>query len=87
MEAAVRKRRKAKQGIVISNKMDKTVVVSTEIVKKHPLYKKVIRRRKKYYAHDEANALNVGDQVTIVESRPFSKLKKWRVVNPTSDKE
>jgi small subunit ribosomal protein S17 len=71
--------RRRLQGLVVSNKMDKTVVVEVERKKMHRLYKKVIRVSKKYMAHDESNALNIGDEVTIVESRPMSKHKRWVV--------
>ena len=73
--------RKEKQGVVVSNKMDKTVVVRVDRTIRHPEYKKVVTRFKKYYAHDESNALQIGDKVTIVETRPLSKLKHWRVVS------
>jgi small subunit ribosomal protein S17 len=71
--------RRRLQGRVVSNKMDKTVVVEVERKKMHRLYKKVIRVSKKYMAHDESNALNIGDEVQIVESRPMSKRKRWVV--------
>jgi small subunit ribosomal protein S17 len=75
------KRRLKKQvvGIVISDKMDKTVVVRGERLVKHPFYHKYIRRQNKFAAHDEANACGVGDRVIITESRPLSRLKRWRV--------
>ncbi len=66
-------------GTVVSDKMDKTVVVLTERMVKHKLYKKYIRRRAKFAAHDESNRCQVGDKVMIIESRPISKSKKWRV--------
>ncbi len=66
-------------GSVVSNRMDKTVVFSVERVLRHPLYGKVLRRRKKYKAHDEHNACKVGDVVRIVESRPLSREKRWVV--------
>ena len=72
-------KRKARQGLVMSDKTDKTVVVAVETRKVHPLYKKAIRVTKKYKAHDENNACNVGDKVKIVETRPLSKEKRWRV--------
>lgn len=75
----VRERRKILIGRVVSNKMDKTVVVSVESLKRHPLYGKVIRRRKRYKAHDENNACQVGDLVRMIESRPLSKEKRWVV--------
>lgn len=80
MEQEARNSRKVKQGVVVSNKMDKTVVVKVDRTFRHPQYEKVITRAKKYYAHDESNALNIGDAVTIEETRPLSKLKRWRVV-------
>ncbi len=67
-------------GIVISDKMQKTVTVLVEKVKRHPLYKKTIKVRKKYHAHDERQECKVGDKVLIEECRPISKTKKWRVV-------
>lgn len=67
------------EGMVTSNKMDKTVVVSIVSFKKHPSYKKYVRRTKKYAAHDERNECQVGDRVRIVETRPMSKTKRWRV--------
>ncbi|MFM7141467.1 MAG: 30S ribosomal protein S17, partial [Alphaproteobacteria bacterium] len=66
-------------GVVLSNKMDKTVVVVVERLVKHPKYKKYLRARKRYKAHDERNVCGVGDQVTIVETRPVSKEKRWAV--------
>ena len=66
-------------GTIISNKMDKTVVVQIERLVKHPLYKKYIRRRNKFMAHDKENACQIGDRVLITESRPLSKTKRWRV--------
>ena len=75
----VRERRKILIGRVVSNKMDKTVVVSVESLKRHPLYGKVIRRRKRYKAHDENNACQIGDLVRMIESRPLSKEKRWVV--------
>ncbi len=66
-------------GSVLKNKMDKTVVVSVERLKKHPLYGKYIKRRVKYMVHDEKNDCRPGDRVTIIETRPLSKLKAWRI--------
>ena len=68
------------QGVVVSDNMDKTIVVNVERKFKHPLYKKYIRRSKKYHAHDEDNSCKTGDKVTIRECRPLSKLKRWEVV-------
>ena len=72
--------RKVREGIVVSDKMDKTVVVSVEQRVKHPLYGKVMRRSSKVKAHDEANSCGVGDRVLIMETRPLSATKHWRVV-------
>ena len=72
--------RKTRQGYVVSDKMDKTVVVEVEDRVKHPLYGKVIRRSSKVKAHDEANAAGVGDRVLIMETRPLSATKRWRIV-------
>ncbi len=71
--------RKTFEGVVSSNKMKNTVVVKVTTTKRHPKYGKVLSTTKKYYAHTEADTLNVGDKVTIVETRPLSKLKRWRV--------
>lgn len=68
------------QGSVVSDKMQKTVVVAVERRTQHPLYKKVITRTKKYHAHDETNECNLGDLVRIEEARPYSRTKRWRVV-------
>lgn len=75
----MRGRRKSMVGRVTSNRMDKTVVVVVERLKRHPLYKKVIRVRRKFKAHDADNACQIGDMVRIVESRPLSKEKRWVV--------
>ncbi|MBO0802629.1 MAG: 30S ribosomal protein S17 [Nocardiopsaceae bacterium] len=71
--------RKTREGYVVSDKMDKTVVVEVEDRVKHPKYGKVMRRRKKYKAHDEQNACGVGDRVLLMETRPLSATKRWRV--------
>ena len=73
-------RRKTRIGVVISNKMDKTVVVEVERRLRHPVYGKVVKRTPRFYAHDEKNECKIGDTVKIVETRPLSKLKRWRVV-------
>ncbi|MEN3044705.1 MAG: 30S ribosomal protein S17 [Candidatus Hydrothermales bacterium] len=73
-------KRKERIGVVVSDKMDKTVVVLVERRVRHPLYKKEIKKRKKFYAHDERNECKVGDKVRIIETRPLSKLKRWKVV-------
>jgi small subunit ribosomal protein S17 len=67
-------------GEVLSNKMDKTVVVSVSRLVMHPLFKKTLKRHKKYKAHDADNACNIGDKVKIIASRPLSKEKRWRVI-------
>jgi len=72
--------RKVRQGVVVSDSMDKTVVVSVERQFAHPLYGKRVKRRKKYQAHDERNEFRSGDVVVIEETRPLSKRKRWRVV-------
>ncbi len=72
--------RKTRVGVVTSDKMDKTVVVSVETLVEHPLYKKRIRRTTKFKAHDEQNQCKIGDKVRIMETRPLSKEKRWRVV-------
>jgi small subunit ribosomal protein S17 len=72
-------KRKTMVGEVIGDKMAKTVIVAVNTRKKHPLYKKTIRRTVKYYAHDEKNQCKVGDTVRIEETRPLSRLKRWRV--------
>lgn len=69
------------QGVVVSDKMDKTVVVKVERRVQHPLYNKIMKRSKKYKAHDENNTYHVGDRVQIIESRPISKDKCWVVLN------
>jgi small subunit ribosomal protein S17 len=76
----MKERRKSLVGRVTSDKMDKTVVVIVERTVRHPLYGKVLKRVKKYKAHDEQNECHIGDQVRIVESRPLSREKRWRVV-------
>ena len=79
MQLSDRNDRRLKQGTVISNKMQNTVVVKVERKFRHPEFDKVVIRAKKYYAHDDSDALQVGDVVTIMETRPLSKLKRWRV--------
>ena len=74
-----RGRRKVRTGVVVSDKMDKTVVVVVERRYAHPLYGKQVTRSKKYHAHDENNEYHIGDTVRITETRPLSKLKRWRV--------
>jgi len=72
--------RKVREGIVVSDKMPKTVLVAVESLFRHPLYKKQVRRRKRYMAHDEKEVSRLGDRVRIVESRPLSRHKRWQVV-------
>jgi small subunit ribosomal protein S17 len=79
-QATVRGRRKVREGLVVSDKMDKTVVVAVEDQVKHPLYGKVIRRTSKLQAHDEQNSCGIGDRVLLMETRPLSATKRWRVV-------
>lgn len=79
-DASVRGKRKTRVGVVVSSKMDKTVVVAVERVAMHPLYHKRIKRTSKFKAHDENNSCREGDRVRIAETRPLSKEKRWRVV-------
>ena len=74
-----RGKRKSRVGIVVSDKMDKTVVVKVDNIIKHPVYKKYLKRRVTFKAHDENNLCGIGDKVEVVESRPLSKDKRWRV--------
>ncbi|GLZ39959.1 30S ribosomal protein S17 [Actinokineospora sp. NBRC 105648] len=78
--AEVRNNRKVREGLVVSEKMDKTIVVALEDRKKHPRYAKVLRSTTKVKAHDEANTAGVGDRVLIMETRPLSATKRWRLV-------
>ena len=73
-------KRKARIGRVVSTKMDKTAVVSVETTRRHPLYNKNVKKALKYKAHDEANRCKLGDMVRIVETRPLSKAKRWRIL-------
>jgi small subunit ribosomal protein S17 len=75
----IRGNRKTRVGVVISDKMDKTVVVRVDQMVKHPVYKKFIKRRVTFKAHDEENRCNIGDKVSVVETRPLSRDKRWRV--------
>ena len=79
-ETQVRGERKVREGLVVSDKMDKTIVVELEDRVKHPLYAKVIRRTSKVKAHDEANTAAIGDRVRLMETRPLSATKRWRLV-------
>jgi small subunit ribosomal protein S17 len=72
--------RKERIGVVVSNKMDKTIVIAVKRKVKHPIYHKFVNRTSKFYAHDEANACNIGDTVKVAETRPLSKSKNWRLV-------
>ena len=72
--------RKERIGVVVSNKMEKTIVVAVARKVKHPIYGKFVNKTKKYHAHDEKNECNVGDTVRLVETRPLSKTKRWRLV-------
>jgi len=78
--AVTRTTRKTREGLVISDKMDKTVIVEVEDRVKHALYGKVLRRTRKLQAHDEQNACGIGDRVSLMETRPLSATKRWRVV-------
>lgn len=73
--------RKTREGMVVSDKMDKTIVVAIKDNVRHPLYKKIIKRTIKLKAHDENNSCGIGDKVEIMETRPLSKDKRWRLVN------
>jgi small subunit ribosomal protein S17 len=75
-----RARRKVRQGVVVSDAMDKTIVVQISSQVRHPLYQKIVRRTTKLKAHDEQNDAHVGDKVRIMETRPLSKTKRWRLV-------
>jgi small subunit ribosomal protein S17 len=72
--------RKIRTGVVSSNKMDKTIVVAVERKVKHPIYGKFVKKTTKFHAHDEKNECSIGDQVKIMETRPLSKTKRWRLV-------
>ena len=76
----MRNERKVKEGIVVSNKMEKTIVVAIETMALHPIYKKGVKKTTKFKAHDEQNVAQVGDKVRIMETRPLSKDKNWRLV-------
>jgi small subunit ribosomal protein S17 len=75
-----RKLRKVREGVVVSNKMDKTIVIAVKRKVKHPIYHKFVNKTSKLYAHDEANTCSIGDTVRIMETRPLSKNKNWRLV-------
>jgi small subunit ribosomal protein S17 len=73
--------KKIRSGVVVSDKMDKSIVVKIETIVKHPLYKRTIRRSKKFKVHDEQNRAHTGDHVSIIECRPISKTKTWRLLS------
>ena len=73
--------RKTRQGVVISDKMEKSIVIAAKFKEKHPLYGKIVQKTKKYHVHDENNEAHVGDTVLIMETRPLSKTKRWRLVS------
>jgi small subunit ribosomal protein S17 len=79
-KAEERGRRKVREGLVVSDKMNKTVIVAVQDQVKHPLYGKVMRRTNKLQAHDEQNACGIGDRVLLMETRPLSATKRWRIV-------
>jgi len=83
-EEKSRGHRKKREGIVLTNAMDKTIVVKVTRMTQHPRYKKYIKVTKKYYAHDEENKAKAGDKVSIIESRPMSKMKRWRLLEVIS---
>ena len=72
--------RKERTGVVLSNKMEKSITIAVKWKEKHPIYGKFVNKTKKYHAHDEKNDCNIGDTVKIMETRPLSKLKRWRLV-------
>lgn len=80
MEVVERKLRKQRTGVVVSNKMDKSISVAVERKLRHPIYGKFVKKTKKFMAHDENNDCNIGDLVRIMETRPLSKNKRWRLV-------
>jgi small subunit ribosomal protein S17 len=80
-EQVKRSNRKIRTGVVIADKMDKTIVVRVDRVMKHPLYMKTVRSFSKLYAHDEKNEANIGDRVRVMETRPLSKTKRWRLTD------
>ncbi len=80
-------KRKTRIGHVLSNRMDKTVVVAVETLKRHPLYKKTLKKVVKYKAHDEKNRCQLGDKVRIIETRPLSRQKRWRVAEIIASRE
>jgi len=85
VEVGTKKRgtRRTQSGTVVSRSGDKSIVVEVETRKPHPVYAKIVRQKKKFHAHDETNQAVVGDKVVIIEARPTSKLKRWRLLNVT----
>ena len=83
VEVVTKKRanRKTRNGVVVKRSGEKSIVVEVEMRKPHPLYGKIVRQKKKFHAHDEGNEAGVGDKVVIMETRPISKIKRWRLVN------
>jgi len=80
MEQKTRNARKERVGVVVSNRMDKSILVAIQRQVKHPIYGKFVKKTKKFHAHDEKNDCQIGDTVRIMETRPLSKLKNWRLV-------
>ena len=80
VQMETRNLRKVRQGVVISDKMDKTIVIASKFKEKHPIYGKFVQKTKKYHAHDAKNDAQVGDTVQIMETRPLSRTKRWRLV-------
>ena len=80
MEEKTRTRRKTRVGRVVGNKMDKSAIVRVDRLMQHPMFKRIVRRRSNFHIHDENNELAVGDLVRIMETRPISKTKRWRLV-------
>ena len=80
VQMETRNLRKTRTGVVISNKMDKTIVIASKFKEMHPIYGKFVQKTKKYHAHDENNECKVGDRVRVMETRPLSKDKRWRLV-------
>jgi small subunit ribosomal protein S17 len=80
VQMETRNLRKTRTGVVTSDKMDKTIVITAKFKEKHPIYGKFVQKTKKYHVHDENNEANVGDTVLVMETRPLSKTKRWRLV-------
>ena len=84
MEEQTRSRKRVLQGVVVSTKMDKSAVVNVERIIQHPLYKRTMKRSKKYKVHDEKNVCKVGDRIRVIECKPISKQKTWRLLEVVS---